>query len=148
MSPKRDSGLDSQQILLSLLPWSLLVSEFFRWVKLWGTWHRVLYSVVIWSLKELQKKKKEKQNKSSNAKPECVFFLLWKHHCLGEKANVLARSQNHTPSSLSQICLTVWPYPLYTLAHPFVKQGLAYLHTSWNCSEVHSFCFVKFLEIT
>jgi len=81
-------------------------------------------------------KKKEKQNRSSNAKTQCVFFLLWQHHCLGEEDNFLAKRF----ASLYGLTLYV--------THPFVKQGLAYFPTSWDCSGVHSLCFVKFLEIT
>lgn len=65
----------------------------------------------------------------------------------GEKDNLLPKSQIYTSSSFSQICLAIWPYPLHTLAHPFVKEGLAYFPTSLDCSRLHSFCFIKFLEI-
>lgn len=65
----------------------------------------------------------------------------------GEKDKLLPKSQIYTSSSFSQICLAIWPYPLHTLAHPFVKEGLAYFPTSLDCSRLHSFCFIKFLQI-
>lgn len=60
--PMCDPGLYLQQNQLSLHLQLLLINEFLKWAKLWGTFHCVLYSVVIWSLKELQKKKSKINN--------------------------------------------------------------------------------------
>lgn len=149
MSPKCESGLDLQQIPLSLLLWSLLVSDFFS--------SRTLGNISLCFLqcckfglkfKEIKKKKKRKGKINFQIQKHNVYFaLLWQHHYLGEKDKLLARSQDYTSSPAFQIHLNCTAVPLHTLDHSFVKQGLSSFATSWHCSKVHSFCFIKFLEI-